>query len=137
MAKYVCPLCNKIYYGVNELADCTARDAKAISEKEEQLKQTELQRQHLAKDLETKKAEIEVLYSQLLKKVREYNQLGIKLVSIDPKADAHCTTTLSFTSGDANIFDARDIYKGESYFKNKNGRDKSDLDTLIDNIFNF
>ena len=131
MSKYICPLCGKVHYDVDSLSACTARDAKAIREKEAKLKEKKSQTAVLQKSLSDKKKEIDALVVQLQNKVSEYNTIGRKLIAIDPKSDAHCCFSISFNSDDYSEINnavknaVKDIYNKISY---------SDLDDLIDKI---
>lgn len=98
MSEYICPLCGKKYWNVDSLAECTARDAKAIREKENKLEELKVQKETYNKALASRKKEIEDIVAKLQNKVNEYNTIGKKLVAIDPKTDAHCAFKISFTS---------------------------------------
>ena len=131
MSKYICPLCGKVHYDVESLSACTARDAKAIKEKENKLKEKKSQADAFQKSLSDKKKEIDAIVAQLQNKVSEYNTIGRKLIANDPKSDAHCCFSISFNSDDYSEFNnvvkdaIRDVY---------NKAISSDLDDLIDKL---
>lgn len=137
MSKYICPLCGATYYNVNDLANCTSKDAKAINEKENKIKEETKRKEKLRADLLVKKKEIESLTLQLQAKINSYNTIGRELASIDPKAAAHCTFSISYSEKDST-FDKRDIIK-EACKINPSEWDKSfeTLSDLIDKTFNF
>ena len=99
-SKYICPLCGKVYYNVDSLAECTARDAKAIRSKENKLREEKERKESLQKSLQNVKSDIDILVGQLRNKVNDYNTIGRKLISIDPKTDAHCSFNITFSSND-------------------------------------
>ena len=138
MSKYICPLCNKIYYNVNDLASCTNKDAKAISEKEAKLKATEKQIADTKATLTEYKSKIKQAYSNLSDLIDKYNQAGLRLACLAPGTGAHCASSLSFSDDkdSSNFVDLREL---NSQIKELNNRsyDNRELNELIDRIFGF
>ena len=136
MSKYICPLCGKVHYDVESLSACTARDAKAIKEKENKLKEKKSQIDALQKSLSDKKKEIDAIVAQLQNKVSEYNTIGRKLIANDPKSDTHCTFSISFTTAEADKQFEKEALEqfGKTLSRITSPTYKSDLDDLIDKL---
>lgn len=138
MSKYICPLCNKIYYNVNDLASCTNKDAKAISEKEAEVKRTKAQIESTKALLTDYKTRIKQSYKSLSDLIDKYNQAGLKLANLDPGSGAHCASSLTFSDDkdSSNFVDLREL---NSQIKELNNRsyDDKELNDLIERIFGF
>lgn len=132
--KYVCPLCGKSYSSAEELAKCVSKDAAAIKTKEEEISKKKEETKVLKDKLDSVKSEIVELNYKLRQKTNEFNIIGRKLASIDPKLAAHCSYSFSFGEEDSTV-DAKEIAKNIDkilgYF-DKNYEDK--LNDLIDSI---
>lgn len=74
MAKYTCPVCGKIWYNVNDLADCVAADAKAENNKQ----LIEKQRIEDKDKLAALRKEVDTAYATLKNKVDAYNTAAQK-----------------------------------------------------------
>lgn len=130
--KYICPLCGSSYSKVEELSACVARDAKAIKDKEARLKETETKTLALRKSIAKAKQEIEADVIRLRTKISNYNTMGRQLAALDPKSDVHCALSVSYSEKDSQV-DRNEIL---SFIKDK-WDDSTELNDLIDNIFNF
>lgn len=76
MAKYVCPVCGKIWYNIQDLADCTAKDAKAEAEATAEKKRIEALKQSKMDALAAAKKDVDVSYAALKRKIDAYNYLA-------------------------------------------------------------
>ena len=76
MAKYVCPVCGKIWYNIQDLADCTAKDAKAEAEATAEKKRVEALKQSKMDALAAAKKDVDVSYAALKRKIDAYNYLA-------------------------------------------------------------
>lgn len=76
MAKYVCPVCGKIWYNIQDLADCTAKDAKAEAEATAEKKRIEALKQSKMDALAASKKDVDVSYAALKRKIDAYNYLA-------------------------------------------------------------
>lgn len=139
MSKYICPLCNKIYYNVNDLASCTNKDAKAISEKEAQVKRTKAQIESTKALLADYKTRIKQSYKSLSDMISKYNQAGLKLASLDPGSGAHCASSLTFSDDkdSSNFVDLRELNSQIKELNNRSYDDDKELNDLIERIFGF
>lgn len=75
MAKYVCPVCGKIWYNIQDLADCTAKDAKAEAEATAEKQRLEALKQSKMDALAAAKKDVDVSYAALKRKIDAYNYL--------------------------------------------------------------
>lgn len=91
MAKYTCPVCGKIWYNVNDLADCVAADAKAENSKQ----LIEKQRIEDKDKLAALRKEVDTAYATLKNKVAAYNTAAQKYNSayVDKAAILDCSYT--------------------------------------------
>lgn len=91
MAKYICPICGKIWYNVNDLADCVAADAKAENNKQFIEKQRIEDKDKLA----ALRKEVDTAYATLKNKVTAYNTAAQKYNSayVDKAAILDCSYT--------------------------------------------
>lgn len=91
MAKYTCPVCGKIWYNVNDLADCVAADAKAENSKQLLEKQRIEDKDKLA----ALRKEVDTAYATLKNKVTAYNTAAQKYNSayVDKAAILDCSYT--------------------------------------------
>lgn len=91
MAKYTCPVCGKIWYNVNDLADCVAADAKAENSKQ----LIEKQRIEDKDKLAALRKEVDTAYATLKNKVTAYNTAAQKYNSayVDKAAILDCSYT--------------------------------------------
>lgn len=139
MSKYICPLCNKIYYNVNDLASCTNKDAKAISEKEAEVKRTKAKIESTKNLLADYKTRIKQSYKNLSDMISKYNQAGLKLASLDPGSGAHCASSLTFSDDkdSSNFVDLRELNSQIKELNNRSYDDDKELNDLIERIFGF
>ena len=91
MAKYTCPVCGKIWYNVNDLADCVAADAKAENNKQ----LIEKQRIEDKDKLAALRKEVDTAYATLKNKVTAYNTAAQKYNAayVDKAAILDCSYT--------------------------------------------
>ena len=139
MSKYICPLCNKIYYNVNDLASCTNKDAKAISEKEAELKRTKAKIESTKALLADYKVRIKQSYKNLSEMINKYNQAGLKLASLDPGSGAHCASSLTFSDdkNSSNFVDLRELNSQIKELDKRSYDEDKELNDLIEGIFGF
>ena len=98
MAKYICPVCGKIWYNVKDLAQCTAADAKAeeVNQKARETKLRDKER------LATYKAELDKTYTVLKSKLDVYNSAAAAYNN--KYEDKVATYTSTLTSNFSSIF---------------------------------
>ena len=131
MAKYICPVCSKVWYNVNDLADCVAADAKAANDKA----LTEKQRIADKDELAALRKEVDKAYATLKAKTDAYNVAAQKYNGRYSDKAAILETTFASrlqknsTNPWANVKQATDFLNGKS--------GDAELDKLIRNVFGY
>lgn len=76
MAKYVCPVCGKIWYNITDLSECVNADAKA--EKEAAAEKARLRALQASKKdaVASAKRDVDASFAALKRKVDQYNYLA-------------------------------------------------------------
>lgn len=76
MAKYICPVCGKVWYNISDLADCVSKDAKAEKEAIAEKARIAALKQSKVDAIAEAKRELDVAFANTKRKIDIYNQLA-------------------------------------------------------------
>lgn len=76
MAKYICPVCGKVWYNISDLADCVSKDAKAEKEAIAEKARVAALKQSKVDAIAEAKRELDVAFANTKRKIDIYNQLA-------------------------------------------------------------
>lgn len=133
MAKYVCPICGKIWYNTSDLAKCVTACDKATTETS--AKKAEILRKKAADKaaLDKAKADVDKGYKAFKNIVTAYNSQAIDYAKNYGETAATCTSTLSWKES-RYPWNSKDKL---NEIRSAYTINKDDLNKLIDDIFNF
>lgn len=149
MAKYVCPICGKIWYNTSDLAKCVTACDKTATEVAKKKEAQALKKNADEVNLKKSRMAVQEAYTALRKAVNEYNAAATEFSALYGETVATCTSTFSWKDtktvqnrvrnpwGNENKLD--DLKK--AYTIKKEDLDsllsKEDLSKIINDIFNF
>lgn len=137
--KYVCPICNSVWYNTSDLAKCVAK-CDEIATKNKKEAEAETKRKNCEKKLAEKKKIIDSIYSDLRKRVLEYNEIATELSKCGGKTST-CDISLSYSNKSTKDFADGEPVAFKDYpwpdMRNCCCSNKDDLNEIIKEIFKF